>query len=131
MQNMQFTHFKWLNKGRIIWKNYLPLITWNKHHWLYHCKRWFYKFNLAVKQPTIFFLPLTNSLLDKHPSDNPIRAETMPQTKMFNLPKQFLWQRNSNETFLNTLKLDKYQSRLSTFEETQFDPTCEGVDIAT
>ena len=51
---------------------------------------------------------------------------------MFNLPnKQFLWQRNLNESFLNTLKLDKYQSRLLTFQETYIDPTCEGVDIAT
>ena len=51
---------------------------------------------------------------------------------MFNLPsKQFLWQRNLNESFLNTLKLDKHQSRLLTFQETYIDPTCEGVDIAT
>ena len=81
----------------------------------------------------IIFRPFTNSLLDKYSSDNPpVHTETMPWTEMFNLPnKQFLWQRNLNESFLNTLKLDKYQSRLLTFQETYIDPTCEGVDIAT
>lgn len=60
--------------------------------------------NLTVKQPTMFS-DHSQIVWINIPLTTPIHAETMPQTEMFNLPKQFLWQRNSNETFLTHLNL--------------------------
>ena len=60
--------------------------------------------NLTVKQHTIFS-DHSQIVWINIPLTTPIHAETMPQTEMFNLPKQFLWQRNSNETFLTHLNL--------------------------
>ena len=87
--------------------------------------------SLMVKQPTIFsdhsqivcWINITPS--------TPTHDQTTSQIRMFNLPKQFLWQSNSTESFLNVLKLDEYQSRLLTFEKTQFEPTSKGVNSAT
>ena len=60
--------------------------------------------NLTVKQPTIFSDHSQIVCWINIPPTTPIHAETMP-TEMLNLPKQFIWQRNSNETFLTHLNL--------------------------
>lgn len=87
--------------------------------------------NLVVKEPTIF-------------SDHPqlicwatISATASappffePQVQTFYLPKQFIWNEDSKEKFINVLKRDDLLWRLSQFETTTFTTDSEGVNLAT
>ena len=87
--------------------------------------------NFIVKQPTIFsdhsqitcWIRIPQSIFS---SDN-----CKPQVKTHNLPKQFIWEKNSKEKFLDTILLDEFQSRLLLFEKSTFVPDSDGIDIAT
>ena len=87
--------------------------------------------NFIVKQPTIFsdhsqitcWFRISQTVL------SPVNSK--PQIKTHNLPKQFIWEQNSNEKFLNTILLDEFQSRLLLFEKSNFIPDSNGIDIAT
>lgn len=60
-------------------------------------------------------------------------SQPIPKTqhKLFNLPKQYIWDKNSSQKYLNTLKKDEFQSKLSLFEQTDFASNNEGVQLAT
>ena len=87
--------------------------------------------NFIVKQPTIFsghsqitcWFRISQTVL------SPVNSK--PQIKTHNLPKQFIWEQNSNEKFLNAILLDEFQSRLLLFEKSNFIPDSNGIDIAT
>ena len=87
--------------------------------------------NLMVKEPTIFS---DHSQLicwvNIAPSTSP-QTNSHPQGRMFNLPKQFIWNQTSNETFLNVLRQDEFLSRLTCSEKTAFPTNSEGIDLAT
>ena len=87
--------------------------------------------NLVVKDPTLF-------------SDHPqlicwatISATASappffePQVQTFYLPKQFIWNEDSKEKFINVLNRDDLLWRLSQFETTTFTTDSEGVNLAT
>ena len=88
--------------------------------------------NFIVKEPTIFsdhsqpicWLNLSLPI--------PSESANQPNVKTFNIPKQFIWNQSSAAIFRNVLKQDDILLRLSNFEETDFNPDCEGiVDLAT
>ena len=87
--------------------------------------------NVIVKKPTIFsdhsqIICSINTL-----SPVSIHNETEPLIETFNLPKQFLWENNSREKFVDTILSDEFQSRLLMFEQTHFDHTQDGINLAT
>jgi hypothetical protein len=88
--------------------------------------------NFIVKQPTIF--SDNSQIICWINNSSPIsvrHTEKEPRIETFNLPKQFRWDNNSRQNFLNTLNIDEFQSRLLLFEKTNFDSTSEGIDLAT
>ena len=58
---------------------------------------------------------------------------SQPKSKhsMFPLPKQYTWNIDSAQHFINTLKMDEFQSELSSFEKTDFVSDKSGVELAT
>ena len=83
--------------------------------------------NFIVKQPTIFSDHSQLICWINNPLPVPVNTVTEP----FNLPKQFMWDNNSRQNFLDALNLGEIQSRLLLFEETYFDSTCEEINLAT
>ena len=87
--------------------------------------------NFIVKQPTIFSDHSQLICWINNPFPVPVNTDTEPRIETFNLPKQFMWDNNSRQNFLDALNLDDFQSRLLLFEETYFDSTCEGINLGT
>lgn len=58
---------------------------------------------------------------------------SQPKSKhsMFPLPKQYTWNIDSAQHFINTLKTDEFQSKFSSFEQTDFVSDNTGVELAT
>ena len=86
--------------------------------------------NFILKQPTIFsdhsqitcWFRISQTVL------SPVNSK--PQIKTHNLPKQFIWEQNSKEKFINTISLDEFQSRQLLLEKSNFIPDSNGTDIA-
>ena len=87
--------------------------------------------NFIVKEPTIF--SDHSHLICWLNLSLPISSESanQPKGKTFNIPKQFMWTQSSAKTFRNVLKQEDILLRLSNFEEIDFNPDCEGIDLAT
>ena len=86
--------------------------------------------NFIVKKPTIFsdHSPLICWLNLSLPFSS--EPANQPKVKTFNIPKQFIWTQSSADIFRNVLKQDDTLLRLSNFQETDFYPDCEGIDLA-
>ena len=87
--------------------------------------------NFIVKQPTIFSDHSQLICWINNPLSVPVNTDTEPRIETFTLPRQFMWDNNSRQNFLDALNLDEFQSHLLLFEETYFDSTCEGINLAT
>ena len=76
--------------------------------------------NFIMKQPTIFsdHSQITCWFRISQTVFSPVNSK--PQIKTHNLPKQFIWEQNSKEKFLNAILLDEFQSRLLLFEKSNF-----------
>ena len=67
--------------------------------------------NFIVKQPTIFSDHSQLICWINNPLPVPTNTDTEPRIETFNLPKQFVWDNNSRQNFLDELNLDEF-SRL-------------------
>ena len=62
--------------------------------------------NFIVKQPTIFSDHSQLICWINNPLSVPANTDTEPRIDTFNLPKQFMWDNNSRQYFLDALNLD-------------------------
>ena len=85
--------------------------------------------SFVVKPPSLFFDHSQIVCWMKCSPSDSSRSISKPQLKLFPLPKQYIWNEDSAQIFLGTLKMDEFQSKISLFEQTDFVSDNEGVEL--